>query len=76
MESDVTGEDIVPVVTFRRQPIRIDMQSQLVGTGRNVSDVNPLAIKVSAIKVTTVLGNTLMTSATAISEIQGNHTYT
>ena len=50
------------------------MHSQLVGTRRDVSDVNPLAVKVSAVKVTTVPGDTLVTkaSSTTISEMQSN----
>ena len=45
------------------------MLSKLVGARRDISNVNPLTVKMSAIEVTTVLGNTLVSSSTTIPEL-------
>ena len=44
------------------------MLSQLVCARRDVSDVNPLAVQVPAIEITTVSGDALVSSATTVSD--------
>ena len=44
------------------------MLPKLVGARRDISDVDPLTVKMSAIEVTTILGNTLVSSSTTVTE--------
>ena len=65
-KGDITSDNVVLIVTLGRESVRVDMLPQLVGTRGNISDVNPLAVKVSAVVVTTVRGDALLPRSTAI----------
>ena len=65
-KGDITSDNVVPMVTLRWESVRVYVLPQLVGTGGHISDVNPLAVKVTAVIVTTVLGDTLYPCSTAI----------
>ena len=43
-KGDITSDNVVPMVALGGESVRIDMLPQLVGTRRDVSDVNPLAV--------------------------------
>ena len=65
-KGDITSDNVVPMVTLGRESVWVDMLPQLVGTRRDISDINPLAVKVSAVVVTTVCGDALLPCSTAI----------
>ena len=56
---NVTLNDVVLIVRLRNKVIWIDLLANNVFTRGQASDINPLTIKVTAVEVTTVLGNSL-----------------
>ena len=51
--------NIVVIVTLSNEVVWVDMETENICAQRYVSDVNPLAVQIAAVKVTTIGGNPL-----------------